>query len=437
MAEWDISDIGEKIERAVQSAVDSMNYERLSSDISSTVNNAINNAKQRINEAKKASEEGRSASAREDGNNAWHYTVEDDDGTYRTGKAEVSGGRQGHERFSGRATTHYTSARADKPEEKPSPLKNLINHNAKGSISGMLTKIFGYIGGAVFGMGSLSLLLRFLVTGAAGALNLMGFFTLPMFALSSWMVLHGTNVSGRFKRLQEYEKCFRKKTYCTIKELAKRVGKSEKYVLKDSEKLIAIGALPEGHIDEEKQNLIISDKTYMEYLGLKQQMRAKDAEKENERRIYEKNEELAKVIAEGERYVSQIKQANDAIPGEEISASLDRLEWITTKIFDYVKEHPEQLPSIRKFMDYYLPTTLKLVNAYKEFDAQPIQGENIKKAKDDIQKSLYTINSAFEKLFDSLYIDAAVDVSADISVLNTMLTREGLRESETDINRFR
>ena len=88
------------------------------------------------------------------------------------------------------------------------------------------------------------------------------------------------------------------------------------------------------------------------------------------------------------------------------------------------------MPDIRKFMRYYLPTTLKLVKSYQEFDKQPVQGENIRKAKDEIEHALDTINTAFANLLDSLFADDAFDVSTDISTLETMLKQEGLTGSD-------
>ena len=132
------------------------------------------------------------------------------------------------------------------------------------------------------------------------------------------------------------------------------------------------------------------------------------------------------VHRDGDRVIRQIREANDAIPGEEISQKLFRLEEITSKIFDHVEKHPEKLPEIRKFLNYYLPITLKLVNAYREFDSQPVQGENIMSAKAEIRETLDTINLAFENLLDSLFENAAMDVSTDISALEAMLAQEGL-----------
>lgn len=104
------------------------------------------------------------------------------------------------------------------------------------------------------------------------------------------------------------------------------------------------------------------------------------------------------------------------------------MELLVDKIFDRVEQNPECVDDIRKLMDYYLPTTIKLLNAYEELDAQPVDGENIRASKAEIEATLDTLNVAFEKLLDSLFQDTAWDVSSDISVLNTMLAQEGLTE---------
>ena len=81
-------------------------------------------------------------------------------------------------------------------------------------------------------------------------------------------------------------------------------------------------------------------------------------------------------------------------------------------------------------MDYYLPTTMKLLEAYEELDTQPVQGENILSSKREIEKTLDTLNQAFERLLDDMFQDTAWDVSSDISVLNSMLAQEGLKEKD-------
>ena len=126
--------------------------------------------------------------------------------------------------------------------------------------------------------------------------------------------------------------------------------------------------------------------------------------------------------------MKKIREANDAIPGEEISAKISRMEMLVDRIFDRVEQNPESVSDIRKLMEYYLPTTIKLLEAYEELDSQPVQGENIISSKQEIEKTLDTLNTAFEKLLDDLFQDTAWDLSSDISVLQTMLAQEGLTD---------
>lgn len=223
--------------------------------------------------------------------------------------------------------------------------------------------------------------------------------------------------------------------YSLIKDLSSATGLSDKATVKDLRKMISIGMFPEGHIDDKKTCFMLNNECYEQYLELQKGMRMKELEKqENQKQdiIQEEKDnlkpEVRKAIDEGRQFVMKIKDANIAIPGEEISRKLDRLEEVTGKIFDYVEIHPEKFSEIKKFTEYFLPTTLKLVDAYKKFDYQPVQGENISNAKKEIEETMDTINLAFENLLDGLFEDAAMDISTDISVLETMFAQEGLTE---------
>jgi 5-bromo-4-chloroindolyl phosphate hydrolysis protein len=116
----------------------------------------------------------------------------------------------------------------------------------------------------------------------------------------------------------------------------------------------------------------------------------------------------------------------------EISEKISRLELIVSRIFEQVAKDPSLAPELHQFMSYYLPTTQKLLDVYAELDVQPVQGQNISETKSEIEGTLDTINRAFENLLDSCYKDTAWDVSTDISVLNTMLEKEGLTGDELD-----
>ena len=138
------------------------------------------------------------------------------------------------------------------------------------------------------------------------------------------------------------------------------------------------------------------------------------------------NAELDKMLKDGALAISEMKRLDDAIEDAQISADIVRLEQVSQKIFDYVKANPSKLPEIRRFMDYYLPTTLKILNAYDRASSAGVSGENINATLTKVESMMKSIVSAFEKQLDSLYGAESMDVSADIAVLETMLQREGL-----------
>lgn len=142
------------------------------------------------------------------------------------------------------------------------------------------------------------------------------------------------------------------------------------------------------------------------------------------------NPELDALISERDKAVSEMRRLNENIPGERISAQIDHLEEMTQKIISHVVTHPEKLPQIRKFMNYYLPTTLKLLNAYDRMGEAGVEGENIAGTKGRIDAMMDTIVSAFDKQMDALFADEALDIATDITVMENLLKQEGLGEEK-------
>lgn len=138
------------------------------------------------------------------------------------------------------------------------------------------------------------------------------------------------------------------------------------------------------------------------------------------------NPELDKMLDDGRKAISEMKRLDDAIEDEKISADIRRLEASCQQIFAQVKASPDKLPQIRKFMDYYLPTTLKLLNAYDRMDSTGVSGANIDGTKGKIEEMLDTICVAFSRQLDALYGEEALDISADIKVMEQMLQQEGI-----------
>ena len=131
-------------------------------------------------------------------------------------------------------------------------------------------------------------------------------------------------------------------------------------------------------------------------------------------------------MKERDRAVSEMHRLNDSIEDPSISAQIDHLESATKKIIAYVVDHPEKLPQIRRFLNYYLPTTLKLLNAYDRMDAVGVSGANIDGTMGKIETIMDTIVTAFDRQLDALFGDEALDISTDITVMEQMLAREGI-----------
>lgn len=362
-----------------------------------------------------------------------------------------------------------------------------ISRNPKGRVSGILLSVFGWLGLATCMM----LFMMFNLFSGSGDLSyhtydtLMSSLVVPGFLVSGGMTIIGTKRRHRIHRFYQYVRQLRGRAYCPIKELSSHIGRSQRFVLKDLRKMIALGMFPEGHIDDQQTCVMLNGATYDQYLKVQNAYLASQLEKKragnridiqaanygtdstppqnisgndagSQGRAEQRSSQdtplnsgaenkaaenpgraslppkVIKVLSAGDSYLTKIREANAAIPGEIISAKLDHLEEIIRKIYARIELHPEQVDDLDKFINYYLPTTLKLVDAYKDFEAQSVKGDNIQSAKKEIESTLETIIYAFETLLDSLYEDDALDISTDISVLQTMFAQEGLTKGAFD-----
>lgn len=280
--------------------------------------------------------------------------------------------------------------------------------------------------------------------GSIGSYDLAGWAAMAVFlAAGLWLSVTGFGTFGRIKRFRVYKRILGSSTHARIEELAHSVGKNEQFVRKDARKMILEGYFRQGHLDREEQTLITSDETYRHYEQSRiameerrrleaeeQKRRAQEAQKAQpqpqQQPEPEGDPQLRELLSRGNAFIARIHASNDAIPGQEISAKIDRMENIIRRIFQRAEQHPEVIPDLKKMMDYYLPMTVKMLDAYADMDAQPHQGENIHNSKREIETTLDTLNGAYEKLLDDLFEDTALDVSSDISVLKTLLAQEGL-----------
>lgn len=128
--------------------------------------------------------------------------------------------------------------------------------------------------------------------------------------------------------------------------------------------------------------------------------------------------------------LTQLKALNDEILDQAVSDKIDRIAALTRDIYSFVALNPEREIEVHKFMNYYLPTTMKLLKSYSLLERQSYQGENIVASRHDIEEILGTLVHAFEKQLDQLFAADAVDISSDITVLETMIAKDGLSHQQ-------
>ncbi|MEN2258788.1 5-bromo-4-chloroindolyl phosphate hydrolysis family protein [Paraclostridium benzoelyticum] len=314
-------------------------------------------------------------------------------------------------------------------------ISTYISKKPAGSVSGIIYILFGVSGTLVFGFSLFTtLILKMLFSGgiiSIGSNIILGVGFL-FFAVSLALLLRGITLRKRVKRFKTYVRFINNNSYFLINDLARFSKEKDSFVVKELSKMIDKGMFLEGHIDEEKTYFMLNDEVYNDYLNLKNQQIAKESndEKLNEEIYDSEKEKIEATIKIGRSYIEQIKNIRNDLCKEEIAVKLDKLGNIATQILIQVEKNPNKIQEVNKFINHYLPITIKLINSYKDINDQVVQGENIENAKNEIEKSIDLINSAFENLLDDLFEDVVLDISTDISVLKTLFKQEGLVEED-------
>lgn len=369
----DYNNLGNDLKNKINDAVNSKNFDKLSGDISNIIDNAFNGMR------------------------------------------------------SGIASTGNTIKSALFKNKNSAYTPYPTNRYALPSGYGMVSLICGIVVGIFFSAVTVILLLIYLLTGGSA-----GFFISFLFALVCSVACFIAANRGAFaknlkRKFDRYCSIMVSKSCYEIDYVSVQMMQPRKQTLKELSRLIHLGAFPQGHIDPEKKYFIGDDATYNHFLTSIEVTNKRLKEVDSE-----KLEEIRGDIEKGREHIRLIRQANVLILNNEMSSKLDDTELILKRIFDRVEQKPELLPEIRKLIEYYLPITQKLIDAYIDLDKQSAEFENIEKSKSEIEKSMDSINTAFFNLYNSLFHDDKVDIISDISVLRSMFAQEGL--NNTDFN---
>lgn len=331
----------------------------------------------------------------------------------------------------------YTSKYMNLNKKNKNDVSNYISKKPAGSKSGVVYIVFGSIGIFLYGSSALGFLVFKMLFGSIAVVgsNVLVGTSLLLLAVSVGLLARGISLLKRVKRFKTYVRFINGNSYFLIQDLANFARQRKRFVVKDLSKMIEVGMFLEGHIDEEKTYFMLSDEVYNEYLNLKKQQIVEVVEEIEDEKLEEEiynseKEEVEATIKIGRNYIEQIKNIRNELYKEEIAVKLDKLGDISNQILSQVEKNPNKIQEVNKFINHYLPITIKLINSYRDLNNQLVQGENIENAKVEIEKSIDIINIAFENLLDDLFEDVVLDVSTDISVLKTLFKQEGLVEDD-------
>ena len=234
-------------------------------------------------------------------------------------------------------------------------------------------------------------------------------------------------VAKRIARYKRYILLIGDRDMVSISSMSRTLALSARTVKRDIQAMIDAGYLDrEAYIDHDTGQLVLTSP--------QSSVQASDHTSNDKDAFVKPN--TASMEAEelsDQQYMSiiqELRELNRTITDTDISGKIDRIEDVTAMIFRIVEDNPEKLPQIRRFLNYYLPTTIKLLKSYSTLEKQGINGENITAAKENISRVLEMLAAGFEQHFDQLFKSDALDIAADITVLENLMQQDGLTESE-------
>ena len=417
MNKTDWYNCGARIGDLVQSAIERNDFKQLNEAITDTINATVDAVQESI----------------------VHTNAQKKSGRYANGAYRVNGNAYDEAKAKAEVSDIFESIRRSAVGERQ---KQSSSDNK--SLRGVFSMVAGYGMAILSGLAALFMLFLNWLTGIS-LFGISVWFFLILAAVFAVVGAKGGGYRSRMKQLERYMKIMDGRDVVTLEELASGTGKSVKEVSKDLKAMIQDGMFAsEAYLDPQNTTLMTSRKAYQQYVDtmkayeqrkaqrLKEERTGKTKkEQEQTRQKAEKDlqgysGEIRQILQDGRDFISHIHECNEKIPGKEMTDKLDTLEQVVTRIFEQVAKEPDSAPDLHRMMSYYLPTTRKLVDAYVELGASSLGGANIQKTRTEIERSLDTVNQAFETFLDSFYEDTAWDISSDISAMTTMMARDGL-----------
>ena len=312
-----------------------------------------------------------------------------------------------------RTSTSPNANVSSRSKVEKSVVKTAKKMNRAPKTSDKTSRILSIVGAAITCIFGISLVTMLGEVIAYGWYSYMMEDLFPMcgfFAGGVAMLVAGQRMKHRSARVARYLAVMGKRSHIAVDELCAVTGKSRKKVEGDLEFMVEKGLLGAGaYLDSGRGIFFRSADAFADYAN-------ETAKKENVT-PKEANEGYAGALR-------AIRSANDRIADPVLSEKIDHLETVAGKIFREVEQHPEKQQQAATFLNYYLPTTLKLLDSYAKFEEAGIEGENLSRAQERIEETMDALIKGFDKQLDDLYRNEAMDIDSDIRVMENMLRRD-------------
>lgn len=345
-----------------------------------------------------------------------YRTVKEDSQSYRQQKQTAKAATASRPKSAASGATGYSHAQAGQGQ-----VKGRMKRQGNKLKSAKILTTVGIIAMAVFGFSGIMTFIdsfSYLFYEPLWVLE----DVLPLFILTGLGA--GVFTMGRVKqsqarRYRRYVTLIGEQTQVSISALAAAYPAKRDACCTTLENMIEDGILGEGAYLDYGRDLLVLDGS-----GVKPQEPAVDKKK--------KKNAAETDIGEENALLRQIREVNDAIENPEMSRKIDRIGEITERILEFQKEHPDKAGGLRKFLNYYLPTTLKILNSYAELEKQGVEGENIAATKQRIENMMDMVVEGFERQLDKLFAGDMLDIAADITVMEQMMQGDGLFDGDDD-----
>jgi 5-bromo-4-chloroindolyl phosphate hydrolysis protein len=216
------------------------------------------------------------------------------------------------------------------------------------------------------------------------------------------------------------------RAFVELEELAKRRNLPLAKTRKEVRGMLRCGIIPQGRMDESEQLLFLTGQAYEEF-SRAAYVRQKQNEEQKEMEA-QLTEDARRVLAEGGRQLTEIRELTERMQDPQMKKEISDLGRQVEQILAQARRNPSAISRLRRFVSYYLPTTVKMLHVYADIEARGLNTDNAKETKREIRETMRTIHQAFDALLQDLVQDMSWDIQSDLSAMKTMMEQDGLTD---------